>query len=70
MFYDRTNIPGVGYKVKKGDYVWGFLNKSRKVKADLGVGEKANSKREWARIGVYDLIIARGSIIVPNVSGS
>jgi len=68
VFYDGTNIPGGVCRVKKGDYVWVFLDRSRKVGADLGVGEKANSRREWARIGVDDLMMVRGSIIVPHVS--
>jgi hypothetical protein len=55
--------------VKKGDYVWLFLDRSRKVGADLGVGEKVNSRREWARIGVDDLLLVRGNLIIPHVSG-
>jgi protein FAM50 len=68
VFYDGTNIPGGVCKIKKGDYVWVFLDRSRKVGAELGVGEKANSRREWARVGVDDLMMVRGSIIVPHVS--
>jgi protein FAM50 len=67
VFYDGTNIPGGICKVKKGDYVWVFLDRSRKVGAELGVGEKANSRREWARVGVDDLMMVRGSIILPHV---
>lgn len=70
VFYDGTNIPGGVCKVKKGDYVWVFLDRSRKVGAELGVGEKVNSRREWARVGVDDLMLVRGSIIVPHVSAS
>jgi len=68
VFYDGTNIPGGVSRVKKGDFIWLFLDKSRKVGADLGVGEKANSRREWARIGVDDLMLVRGNIIIPHVS--
>ena len=68
VFYDGTNIPGGICKVKKGDYIWVFLDRSRKVGAELGVGEKANSRREWARVGVDDLMMVRGSIILPHVS--
>jgi hypothetical protein len=68
VFYDGTNIPGGVCKVKKGDYIWVFLDRSRKVGAELGVGEKGNSRREWARVGVDDLMLVRGSIIVPHVS--
>ena len=71
VFYDGTNIPGGMCKVKKGDYVWVFLDRSRKVGAELGVGgagEKAN-RREWARVGVDDLMLVRGEVIIPHVGG-
>ncbi|KAI1205772.1 XAP5-domain-containing protein [Annulohypoxylon truncatum] len=66
VFYDGTDIPGGAVRVKKGDFVWVFLDKSRKVGADLGVGEKANARREWARVGVDDLMMVRGNIIIPH----
>ncbi|KAI0134898.1 XAP5-domain-containing protein [Daldinia grandis] len=66
VFYDGTDIPGGVVRVKKGDFVWVFLDKSRKVGADLGVGEKANARREWARVGVDDLMMVRGNIIIPH----
>ncbi|KAL8732532.1 MAG: hypothetical protein Q9166_002746 [cf. Caloplaca sp. 2 TL-2023] len=70
VFYDGTNIPGGTCKVKKGDYIWLFLDRSRKVGAELGVGgggtEKSNSRREWARVGVDDLMLVRGEIIIPH----
>ena len=70
VFYDGTNIPGGACKVRKGDYIWLFLDRSRKVGAELGVGggEKASSRREWARVGVDDLMLVRGEIIIPHVS--
>lgn len=68
VFYDGSNIPGGTVRVKKGDHIWVFLDKSRKVGAELGVGEKANARREWARVGVDDLMLVRGTIIVPHVS--
>ena len=71
VFYDGTNIPGGVCKVKKGDYTWLFLDRSRKVGAELGVGgggEKSNTRREWARVSVDDLMIVRGEIIIPHVS--
>ena len=70
VFYDGTNIPGGVCKVKKGDYVWLFLDRSRKVGAELGVGgsgEKGNMRKEWARISVDDLMLVRGEIIIPQV---
>ena len=68
VFYDGTNIPGGACKVKKGEHVWLFLDRSRKVGAELGIGgsEKASSKREWARISVDDLMLVRGDIIIPQ----
>jgi len=68
VFYDGTNIPGGACKVKKGDFVWLFLDRSRKAGAELGVGggEKANSRREWARVGVDDLMLVRGEVIIPH----
>ncbi|KAI9641727.1 hypothetical protein NHQ30_009583 [Ciborinia camelliae] len=67
VFYDGTNIPGGVARVKKGDFIWVFLDRSRKVGAELGVGEKANSSREWARVGVDDLMLVRGGLIIPHV---
>ncbi|KAI4124731.1 MAG: hypothetical protein LQ338_004649 [Usnochroma carphineum] len=68
VFYDGTNIPGGSCKVKKGDHIWLFLDRSRKVGAELGVGggEKNSSRREWARVGVDDLMLVRGEIIIPH----
>jgi protein FAM50 len=70
VFYDGTNIPGGVCRVKKGDFVWVFLDRSRKVGAELGVGESnlASSRKEWARVSVDDLMMVRGNIIIPHVS--
>jgi protein FAM50 len=72
VFYDGGNIPGGVVRVKKGDFVWVFLDGSRKVGAGLGVGSKegegAKARREWARVGVDDLMLVRGEIIIPHVS--
>ncbi|KAI5923552.1 XAP5, circadian clock regulator-domain-containing protein [Camillea tinctor] len=66
VFYDGSNIPGGVVRVKKGDFIWVFLDKSRKVGADRGVGEKSNARREWARVGVDDLMMVRGNVIIPH----
>lgn len=77
VFYDGTNIPAGTVKVKKGDPVWLFLDRCRKVGAELGVSGtqnggrvKKDSRREWARVGVDDLMLVRGEIIIPHVSFS
>ncbi|KAL2152913.1 hypothetical protein VTH82DRAFT_4068 [Thermothelomyces myriococcoides] len=68
VFYDGTNIPGGIVRVKKGDFVWLFLDKSRKVGAKLGVGadKVVNARRDWARVSVDDLLLVRGTIIIPH----
>lgn len=66
VFYDGTNIPGGRCRVKKGDHIWLFLDRARKVGAELGVGGD-NSRRDWARINVDDLMLVRGEVILPPV---
>jgi protein FAM50 len=81
VFYDGTNIPGGTVKVKKGDHVWLFLDRCRKVGAELGVAgggggasnsgkSKNDSRREWARVSIDDLMLVRGELIIPHVSMS
>ena len=67
VFYDGSNIPGGVCRMKKGDMIWLFLDRARKVGAELGVGGSEKSKREWARVGVDDLMIVRGDLIIPHV---
>ncbi|KAK4130245.1 XAP5-domain-containing protein [Trichocladium antarcticum] len=68
VFYDGTNTPGGTVRVKKGDFAWLFLDKSRKVGAQLGVGgdKSSNARRDWARVSVDDLLLVRGSMIIPH----
>jgi protein FAM50 len=78
VFYDGANIPGDTVKVKKGDHIWLLLEKARKVAAEKGVQGSGNaagglssknrdsSKKEWARIGVDDLMLVKGEIIIPH----
>ncbi|PNP38987.1 hypothetical protein TGAMA5MH_09213 [Trichoderma gamsii] len=66
VFYDGANTPGGTVRMKKGDFIWVFLDKSRKVGAELGVGEQANATRAWARVGVDDLMLVRGTVIIPH----
>ncbi|TLS26225.1 hypothetical protein PpBr36_03994 [Pyricularia pennisetigena] len=60
VFYDGTNLRGGTVTVKKGDFVWVFLDKSRKV------GARHKSRRDWARVGVDDLMMVRGTVIIPH----
>lgn len=75
VFYDGTSIPAGSVKVKKGDHIWLFLDRCRKVGAELGVRgangaskAKKDNRREWARVSVDDLMLVKGDIIVPHVS--
>lgn len=75
VFYDGSNIPGGVCRVTKGDFVWKFLDGSRKVGAEVGAGVggeagkgDAKARREWAKVGVDDLMMVRGEIIIPPVS--
>ncbi|KAF1364660.1 hypothetical protein EJ07DRAFT_98337 [Lizonia empirigonia] len=65
VFYDGTNVPGGLCRIKKGDHIWLFLDKARKVGAELGVGGD-NSRRNWARVSVDDLMLVRGEVILPH----
>ncbi|KAJ5120818.1 uncharacterized protein N7515_010206 [Penicillium bovifimosum] len=73
VFYDGTSIPAGAVKVKKGDHVWLFLDRCRKVGAEMGVrgangasSAKKDNRREWARVSVDDLMLVKGDIIVPH----
>jgi protein FAM50 len=76
VFYDGTTIPGGFVRVKKGDAVWLFLDRCRKVGARLGIGGaqsssnrmKKDNRKAWARVSVDDLMLVRGDIIIPHVS--
>ncbi|USP74576.1 uncharacterized protein yc1106_01850 [Curvularia clavata] len=65
VFYDGTNIPGGRCRLKKGEQIWLFLDKARKLGAELGVGGD-RSRRDWARVSVDDLMLVRGEIIIPH----
>lgn len=75
VFYDGANIPGGTVNVKKGDHIWLFLDRCRKLGAELGVSgsgtslkSREDSRKQWARVGVDDLMCVRGEVIVPHVS--
>ncbi|RMZ69095.1 XAP-5 [Pyrenophora seminiperda CCB06] len=65
VFYDGTNVPGGRCRIKKGEQIWLFLDKARKVGAELGVGGD-KSRRDWARVSVDDLMLVRGEVILPH----
>ena len=70
VFHDGSDLPGGTVRVRKGDPVWLFLDRGRKVGATRAAGgSKANqrARREWARVSVDDLMMVRGSIIIPPV---
>lgn len=67
VFYDGTNVPGGRCRIKKGEQIWLFLDKARKVGAELGVGGD-KSRRDWARVSIDDLMLVRGEVILPHVS--
>lgn len=77
VFYDGSNVPGGTVKVKKGEHIWLFLERCRKVGAEMGVSsegsvegggtkQRVEGKKSWARIGVDDLMMVRGDTIVPH----
>ena len=79
VFYDGSNLPGGRVKVKKGEHIWLFLERCRKLGAEMGVSsegsvdgggtrQRVEGKKSWARIGVDDLMLVRGDIIVPHHS--
>ena len=68
VFYDGVDVPGGTVRVKKGDFVWFFLDKSRKVGAELRYGRERKALRGWARVSVDDLMMVRGGLIIPHVS--
>lgn len=65
VFYDGTNVPGGRCRIKKGEQIWLFLDKARKVGAELGMGGD-KSRRDWARVSVDDLMLVRGEVILPQ----
>lgn len=80
VFYDGSSLPGGVVKVKKGEQIWLFLERCRKLGAEIGVSsegsvegggskQRVEGKKSWARIGVDDLMLIRGDIIIPHVRG-
>lgn len=73
VFFEAKAMAGGKVRLKKGDFVWLFLERARKVGIELGEqGEGpmglGGRRREWARIGVDDLMVVVGEMMVPHVS--
>ena len=66
VFFDGKDAPGGVCRMKKGDCLWLFLDRARKVGAAGGGG--GGARKDWARIGVDDLMVVRGDVVVPHVS--
>jgi protein FAM50 len=79
VFWDGAPNGGGKVRVKKGDATWLILERGRKMGAELGqannedgsssgarVSAGGSSRRAWARVGVDDLLLVRGSTIVPH----
>ncbi|EMC91849.1 hypothetical protein BAUCODRAFT_307758 [Baudoinia panamericana UAMH 10762] len=57
-FFNGKSAPGGICRMKKGDQIWLFLERARKVGAE--------TRKDWARIGVDDLMVVRNDLIVPH----
>jgi protein FAM50 len=72
VFFDGKISGGGTCRMKKGDFIWLFLDRARKVGAESagrdGPGGSGAGRKDWARIGVDDLMLVRGDIVVPHVS--
>ncbi|KAJ5756732.1 Zinc finger RING-type [Penicillium manginii] len=69
VLFDGTSVPAGSVKIKKGDPIWLFLDRCRKVGAELGgrtASGAAKARREWARVSVDDLMLVKGDVIVPH----
>lgn len=73
VFFEGKEIDGGKVRLKKADFVWLFLERARKVGAELadegkGPAGSGARRREWARISVDDLMLVKGEMILPHVS--
>jgi protein FAM50 len=79
VFWDGAPNGGGKVRVKKGDAIWLILERGRKVGAEMGQSNNedgssggtkvtggGSSRRAWARVGVDDLLLVRGSTVVPH----
>lgn len=73
VFFEAKEMAGGKVRLKKGDFVWLFLERARKVGIELGERGEGPAglgarRREWARIGVDDMMVVVGDMMVPHVS--
>ena len=73
VFFDGKDAPGGVCRMKKGDAIWVFLDRARKVGVEragggAGGGEAARRMGDWGRISVDDLMVVKGGLILPHVS--
>ncbi|KAK5165438.1 uncharacterized protein LTR77_008967 [Saxophila tyrrhenica] len=62
VFFDGKDAPGGVCRMKKGDQIWLFLDRARKMAATA----KGGARKDWARIGVDDLMLVRGELVIPH----
>jgi len=67
VFFDGKSSSGGKCRMKKGDPIWLFLERARKVGADMAGRTGDRSRKDWARISVDDLMVVKGDLIIPHV---
>lgn len=66
VFFDGKDHVGGKVRMKKGDRLWLFLERARKVGADTASNAGA-ARKDWARISVDDLLLVKQGLILPQV---
>lgn len=66
VFFDGKDNSGGKVRMRKGDHIWLFLERARKVGAETA-GKTNGVRKDWARISVDDLMLVRHELIIPAV---